>query len=117
MRPFRFEIEGESMEPELRHGDRGLAIRLRARAGDVVVVRHPDLPGFPMAKRLEAEPGELAPSGAVMTQAEWFVLGDNPTGSTDSRHFGPVSREAILGRAVLVYRPLGRARFVRRMEP
>ena len=32
---------------------------------------------------------------------EYFVLGDNPAQSTDSRTFGPVSAERIIGRAWL----------------
>ena len=32
---------------------------------------------------------------------EYFVLGDNPVHSTDSRTFGPVSAERIIGRAWL----------------
>ena len=41
---------------------------------------------------------------------EYFVLGDAPEFSTDSRAFGPVHRRAIVGRAWLVYRPVSRWR-------
>ena len=39
---------------------------------------------------------------------EYFVLGDNRIFSQDSRAFGPVPRDAIFGRVVLTYWPLGR---------
>ena len=41
---------------------------------------------------------------------EFFLLGDMPEFSTDSRSFGPVARSAIVGRAWLVYRPVSRWR-------
>ena len=41
---------------------------------------------------------------------EFFLLGDMPEFSTDSRSFGPVPRSAIVGRAWLVYRPVSRWR-------
>lgn len=43
-----------------------------------------------------ATPGEL---DLVLGQDEYFVLGDNRNASSDSRIFGPVLRDAIIGRA------------------
>ena len=40
---------------------------------------------------------------------EYFVLGDNRSFAQDSRAFGPVPRDAIFGRTVLIYWPLGRS--------
>lgn len=40
---------------------------------------------------------------------EYFLLGDNRGASTDSRDFGPVRAEAIIGTAVLRYWPPRRA--------
>jgi len=36
----------------------------------------------------------------------YFVLGDNRTDSFDSRFWGPVAREALIGRAMAVYWPI-----------
>lgn len=38
----------------------------------------------------------------------YILLGDNRSHSRDSREFGPIKREAIIGRAFLRYWPLGR---------
>ena len=44
----------------------------------------------------------------------YFVMGDNRPNSQDSRFFGPVDRELIIGRAWLRYFPLDRVGFVTR---
>jgi len=44
----------------------------------------------------------------------YFVMGDNRPNSQDSRYFGPVNRELIIGRAWLRYFPLDRIGFVER---
>jgi signal peptidase I len=43
----------------------------------------------------------------------YFALGDNRNNSMDSRHWGLVHREAIVGRAWVVFFPLNRVGFVR----
>ncbi len=114
-RPFRVSIEGRSMEPELLPGDWALAVRARSvRRGDVVVARPPSRPGLEVVKRVTHGPGELAPSGSVLGPDDWFLAGDRPEASTDSRHFGPVPRAAVVGRVVAVYGPSSRRRLVRR---
>jgi nickel-type superoxide dismutase maturation protease len=56
--------------------------------GDIIVARHPQRPELSMIKRVEA-----------VIQDELVVLkGDNPAESTDSRVFGPVTREYVRGR-------------------
>lgn len=118
------------MLPALAPGDVLLAVRpRRLRRGDVVVVR---LPGHgPLVKRVAAVPGDRvrvaagraavegpAPGeppgprpdgGWVLGAGEYLVEGDNRAESADLRAFGPVGREAVLGRATLrVWRRPGR---------
>ena len=98
----RYVVDGPSMEPAYRAGDRVLVNRLAylrggPAVGDVVVLRDPQRPGHQLLKRIAQ-----APDGAP-EPARYFVLGDNLARSRDSRTFGLVKRPDILGRALLVY--------------
>lgn len=84
------------MSPTLRPGD-CLLVRCGGpvRPGDLVVVT---LPGRPLGIKR-----------AVRRVADgWWIEGDNPGASTDSRHFGPVSESAVRARVVWRYWPLRR---------
>jgi nickel-type superoxide dismutase maturation protease len=112
-RPFRVEISGPSMSPVLEPGDFALAVRPgRLRRGDVVVIGHPRKPGLEMVKRIAGLPRELVPDGRILEPGQWWVEGDNPDQSTDSRHFGPVTRGLIKAKVRLVYWPPARRRFL-----
>ena len=100
------------MSPELEPGDWALALAgAPFGAGHVVVVQHPERPGFELVKRVTGAPGDrdLGPD-------EWFVTGDNEPGSSDSRAFGPVKGNAIRGRVVAIYWPRSRRRIIRRLH-
>lgn len=101
------------MRPALEPGDWALAVdSRRIRRGDVAVVEHPHRPGFEMVKRIVALPGDLAPDGTVLGPGRLWVRGDAADSSTDSRTFGPVSRDRVKARLVLVYWPPERRRRV-----
>jgi signal peptidase I len=114
------------MEPALRDGDLVVATRSRKpAAGVVVVIRHPTEPGLELVKRVAggpgdevyaARPGDPLPDPVRLGAEEWFVAGDSPAFSTDSRTFGPVPTRDVLGVVRFVYWPPGRIGPVRR-EP
>jgi nickel-type superoxide dismutase maturation protease len=110
LRPFRVAVEGRSMSPALLPGDYVIAIRpLRLRRGDLVVVEHPERPGFEMVKRLTGVPGDMA-AGRLLGADEYWIRGDDPVGSTDSRSFGPVRPDAVRGVVRVRYWPPERIR-------
>ena len=101
------------MVPTLMPGDWALAVaRRQFRPGDVVVVEHPGRPGYEMVKRITRAPNERVDE-RVLGEDEFWVEGDREDASTDSRHFGPVRREQVKAKVVLVYWPKERRRRVR----
>jgi nickel-type superoxide dismutase maturation protease len=96
----RIEITGESMLPVLEPGDRVVVVRAgRPRTGDIVACADPRNPNRTVVKRVA---GLAAGHGYV-------VLGDNAGASTDSRHFGPIDPNLIIGRLIFRYMPERRA--------
>jgi nickel-type superoxide dismutase maturation protease len=111
-KPSRVLIEGGSMAPTLAPGDWALAIPLRRpKVGDVVVVEHPGRPGYEMVKRLIAGPGARV-ADRTLAADEWWVEGDLAASSTDSRQFGPVRRDGLTAKVILIYWPRERRRRV-----
>ena len=72
-----------------------------------MVVEHPERPGYEMVKRVEALPGERV-GDRILGSEEYWLVGDRPDASTDSRAFGPVGRPAIRGVVKLRYWPPSR---------
>ena len=112
-----------------------LAYRLgRPARGDVVLARSSDVAAPPVVKLLVGLPGEAvavrrdclwiddraldlgrpvvgsSPGRWQLGPDEYFLLSVNLALGTDSRHTGPVSGEALLGRGWLVYAPSERRR-------
>ncbi len=83
------------MFPLLKAGDEVLvdarAYRnKRPDTGDIVLVLHPQRPGFPMIKRITA----------ILDNDRYFLRGDNASQSTDSRDFGAVAGKQIIGNVI-----------------
>lgn len=98
------------MMPALLPGDRALTVTgRRVRKGQVMVVEHPGRPGFEVVKRITALPGERV-GERTLDDDEYWIEGDRENASTDSRHFGPVRKEHLKARVLLVYWPKERRR-------
>ena len=103
--------------------------------GDIIVFQYPFGPERDFVKRIIGLPGEtiaiqngqvfingkpLSSETYVQNQSfdnygpitlgddEYFVMGDNRSGSSDSRSWGPMQRHFIIGKAWLIYYPFER---------
>ena len=80
-------VIGDSMAPSLLPGTVVFGLRLRSlRAGDVVIVRHQ---GIDKIKRVQK-----------ICENQIFLVGDNLSSSTDSRHFGWLNKDSIRARVI-----------------
>lgn len=89
-------VAGASMSPALLPGDLLLVRRGgRLRIGAVVVARRPGRPGLLVVKRVHG----------LVRPGWWWLSGDNPAASDDSRRFGPVSDEQMVATVLWRYWP------------
>lgn len=86
-------VEGESMFPILTGGDRVIVDpRADVRTGDIVLADHP----FKSSVRILKRVTEITADG------RYFLEGDNPVESSDSRSFGSIAASDIRGRVISV---------------
>ncbi|HEU4419309.1 MAG TPA: S26 family signal peptidase [Planctomycetota bacterium] len=67
---------------------------------------------FAYRERVAGLPGEPKPWPRTVEPGKWFLLGDSPFDSRDSRHFGPVTTSKFLGLPRLVLGPWPRCRWL-----
>lgn len=92
MIPFsRFIVHGASMLPALKPGQSILVFNWaytfsQPKVGDIVVIKHS---GRDLVKRIQK-----------VHDREYFVQGDNPEESTDSRSFGAIDKSQLIGKVI-----------------
>lgn len=127
-------VNGASMDPTLNDKDIMLLDEISYRFSDIerfdiVVVKEED---EYLIKRVIGLPGEVVEYkndklyidgkyvkedfkhketfdfSTTLGKDEYFIMGDNRTNSTDSRVFGPISRDKIMGKTSLTILPISR---------
>ena len=88
---FKFKIKGDSMIPTFKENDVVLVNRLSyflspPKIGDLIILKR----GQYMIKRIKE-----------IKNDEYFVVGDNKKESVDSRRFGWIDREDIVGKVLI----------------
>jgi nickel-type superoxide dismutase maturation protease len=97
---LRVAVAERSMEPGLRPGDWLLVLRTRRIGpGQLVIARHPGKRDMLLVKR----------AARRLPEGGWWLESDNPgAGAVDSRRFGPVPDELVVGRVLFRYWRRGR---------
>lgn len=88
--PFsRFIVSGKSMYPNLKPRESVITLNwfIDLKPGDLVVVK---INNKLMIKRIKSVKGKRL-----------YLIGDNKKESTDSRHFGKVDKDSVVGKVVL----------------
>lgn len=131
----RVRVDGFSMRPTLEDGEFVLVNKMSYRfgeveRGDIIVFHFPLNPSEELIKRVIGLPGDrvlvennqVFVNGQMLNEAyiaqaplysgQWtveegtlFVLGDNRNNSNDSKDWGFLPRENVVGKAVLIYWP------------
>lgn len=129
--PWRLAVREASMEPAVHEGDWLLVDPTTThwpRPGSIVVFREPR-GGSLALKRVAAGPNERVPFADgyidLADDEAWLLSDATPQvtaaagygGPIDSRMFGPVPVELLVGRAWFRYAPLNRFGRLRRVRP
>jgi signal peptidase I len=132
----RVRVENISMLPTLKEGEFLLVNKVAYKIGDpqigdIITFHYPKNPQENYIKRViglpgdevKAEAGKVYVNGVMInepyltvttsSQGTWivpqdslFVMGDNRNESSDSRAWGPVPMDLVVGKAVVIYWPL-----------
>lgn len=100
-----YSFHARNMEPFFQDGTRMVKI-LRGVPGDAIEIDHESIVrvnghevgrGLPLASQIGAKDAHLQGHGTLATRSYWF-MGESPR-SFDSRYWGTVKQEQIIGRA------------------
>ena len=88
----KYVCDERSMNPTIADGETVLVDKNAKvfKVGDIVLARHPIELDLQIVKRIER----------INEKGHYFLVGDNPEDSKDSRHYGAVKREYILGKVI-----------------
>lgn len=95
----RFRVTGISMQPLLQPEEEILINpfayqKASPQINDLVVATHPDKKNLEIVKRISY----------ITEEGTFFLLGDNPNHSTDSRNFGTIPLKNIIGKVTTRFR-------------
>lgn len=80
-------VQGQSMSPNLKPGQIVIVWNYgKPKVGEIIIFRHN---GLEKIKRIDK-----------IEHGSFFVIGDSPSNSTDSRQFGSINKGQIIGRVV-----------------
>ena len=82
--------KGDSMHPSVKNNQKIIFKEFcyqKIKIGDLILFKHPIIVNRIVIKRVSK----------ITSDGAFFVLGDNPTFSTDSRTYGTVCSESIIG--------------------
>ncbi len=88
----RMRVNGASMQPLLQPGEE-ILIDINAyqksvpEIGEIIVALHPYHANFPIVKRI-----------VLIKNGDFFLQGDNTVKSTDSRSYGAIKLDRIIGK-------------------
>lgn len=107
-----FEVHGVSMEPTLFEGNLILInkhfLKNKFKKGDVIIFQRGSDPKY-IIKRILGCPYDTVVYGSgferdtvVLGRNDYFIEGDNKDNSIDSRKYGPINRNQIIGEKIMV---------------
>jgi signal peptidase I len=103
-----FRVDGHSMDPTL-HPGQVLLVSLQSysfttpQKGDIIIIAYEGNRTVRFVKRVAGVPGDTVMVNfepITLKADEYYILGDNAPHSTDSRTFGPIRSEQIIGKAL-----------------
>ncbi|MCX6755477.1 MAG: signal peptidase I [Candidatus Nomurabacteria bacterium] len=87
----------------------GETVKVKAEQTIIINKEHPE--GFNLDQSYVKNHSEDS-SIKVLNNDEYFVMGDNRSGSSDSRYWGPVPKKLLVGRALIRLLPINKISFL-----